>query len=163
MRLNEQVQHFDRPRMMATAQLTMLEPSLERLHVSSAGHLPPVMALADGHVSFLDVPNDSPVGVSNGRPRQSTTITFPEGALLCFYTDGLVERRAIPLDVGLKDLCAAVVAGPVESVCTRIMGRLVGDNPPADDIAVLVLRRQPHDEIGTLDLTPPAQLEEGPR
>jgi len=162
-RLNQQVQHFDRPRMMATAQLAILEPSFERLHVSSAGHLPPVLALPGGHASIVDILNDPPVGVSRGRPRRSTTITVPEGAVLCFYTDGLVERRAIPLDVGLKDLCAAVVTGPAESVCTRIMGRLVGDNPPADDIAVLVLRRQPHDEIGTLDLTPPAQLEEGPR
>lgn len=163
-RLNQQVQHFDRPRMMATAQLAMLEPSFERLHVSSAGHLPPVLALAGGHASIVDVLNDPPVGVSNGRPRRSTTITVPEGALLCFYTDGLVERRGISLDVGLKNLCAAVVAGPVESVCTRIMGRLVGDNPPADDIAVLVLRRQPLDEIETLELARPAQLvEEGSR
>jgi serine phosphatase RsbU (regulator of sigma subunit) len=163
-RLNQQVQHFDQPRMMATAQLAFLEPSFERLHVSSAGHLPPVLALAGEHASIVDLLNDPPVGVSNRRPRRSTTIAFPKGALLCFYTDGLVERRAIPLDVGLKDLCAAVVAGPVESVCTRIMGRLVGDNPPADDIAVLVLRRQPLDEIGTLDLAPPAPLvEEGPR
>jgi serine phosphatase RsbU (regulator of sigma subunit) len=163
-RFNQQVQHFDRPRMMATAQLAMLEPSFERLHVSSAGHLPPVLALAGEQASLVEVRNDPPVGVSSRGPRRSTTIAFPEGALLCFYTDGLVERRAVPLDVGLKDLCAAVVAGPVESVCTRIMGRLVGDNPPADDIAVLVLRRQPHDEIETLDLTPPAQLvEEGPR
>ncbi|HXT44074.1 MAG TPA: GAF domain-containing SpoIIE family protein phosphatase [Pseudonocardiaceae bacterium] len=163
-RLNQQVQHFDRPRMMATAQLAMLEPSFERLHVSSAGHLPPVLALAGGHASIVDVLNDPPVGVSNGRPRRSTTITVPEGALLCFYTDGLVERRGISLDVGLKDLCAAVVAGPVESVCTRIMGRLVGDDPPADDIAVLVLRRQPLDEIETLELARPAQLvEEGSR
>jgi serine phosphatase RsbU (regulator of sigma subunit) len=123
-----------------------------------------VLALAGEQASLVEVRNDPPVGVSSRGPRRSTTIAFPEGALLCFYTDGLVERRAVPLDVGLKDLCAAVVAGPVESVCTRIMGRLVGDNPPADDIAVLVLRRQPLDEIETLDLTPPAQLvEKGPR
>jgi serine phosphatase RsbU (regulator of sigma subunit) len=123
-----------------------------------------VLALAGGQANIVDVLTDPPVGVSIGRPRRSTTITVPEGALLCFYTDGLVERRAVPLDVGLKDLCAAVVAGPVESVCTRIMGRLLGDDPPADDIAVLVLRRQPLEEIETLDLTPPAQLlEAGPR
>ncbi|MBV8992949.1 MAG: SpoIIE family protein phosphatase, partial [Pseudonocardiales bacterium] len=83
-RLNQQVQHFDRPRMMATAQLAMLEPSFERLHVSSAGHLPLVLALAGGHANLVDVLNNPPVGVSNGRPRRSTTITVPEGALLCF-------------------------------------------------------------------------------
>jgi len=163
-RLNEQVQHFDRPRMMATAQVAMLEPSLERLHVSSAGHLPPVLALAGGHARIVDVLNDPPVGVPSARPRRSTTITLPEGALVCFYTDGLVERRGISLDVGLKDLCEAVVAGPVESACTRIMGQLVGDDAPGDDIAVLVLRRQPLDEIATLKLAPSTQLvEEGSR
>jgi putative methionine-R-sulfoxide reductase with GAF domain len=163
-RLNQQVMHLDRPRMMATAQLAMLEPSLERLHVSSAGHLPPVLALAGGHASLVDVVNDPPVGVPSGRPRRSTTITVPEGALLCFYTDGLVERRGISLDVGLKDLCEAVEAGPVESVCTRIMGQLVGDHAPGDDIAVLALRRQPLDKTETVELAPPGQLvEEGAR
>src|SRR5581483_6666421 len=64
-KLNQQVQHFDRPRMMATAQLAMLEPSFERLHVSSAGHLPPVLAIADGHANLVELPNDPPVGVSS--------------------------------------------------------------------------------------------------
>jgi serine phosphatase RsbU (regulator of sigma subunit) len=159
-KLNQQMQHFDRPRMMATAQLAMLEPSFERLHISSAGHLPPLLALADGHVGLVDVLNDPPVGVSNGRPRRSTTITVPEGALLCFYTDGLVERRAVSLDVGLKRLCGAVVTGPVESICTRVMGQLIGDNPPADDIAVLMLRRQYLSEIEPLELASPSPLAE---
>lgn len=156
-KLNQQVQHFDRPRMMATAQLAMLEPSFERLHVSSAAHLPPVLAIADGHANLLDVPNDPPVGVSSGLPRRSTTINVPEGALLCFYTDGLVERRTVSLDVGLKRLCQAVVAGPVESVCARIMGQLIGDTPPADDVAMLVLRRQHLSDIEPLELVLPAQ------
>ena len=156
-RLNQQVQHFDRPRMMATAQLAMLEPSFGRLRLSSAGHLPPVLAFADRHASIVDVLNDPPVGVSSGVRRRSTTINVPEGALLCFYTDGLVERRAIPLDDGLQRLCGAVGAGPAESVCSRIMRQLIGDEPPADDIAVLVLRRQQLTEIGPLELALPAQ------
>ena len=85
---------------------------------------------------------------------------MPEGALLCFYTDGLVERRAVSLDVGLKRLCGAVVTGPVESICTRVMGQLIGDNPPADDIAVLMLRRQYLSEIEPLELASPSQLAE---
>jgi len=83
-------------------------------------------------------------------------IDLPAGALVCFYTDGLIERRGISLDVGLKRLCEAVVAGPVESVCTTIMGRLVGDDPPDDDIAVLVLRRQDISETGPLEVVWPA-------
>jgi hypothetical protein len=60
--------------------------------------------------------------------------------------------------VGLKRLCEAVVAGPAESVCTRIMGQLIGDDPPTDDIAVLVLRRRHISKTGALELVLPAQL-----
>ena len=39
-KLDQQVQHFDRRGMIATVQSAIFEPSLERLHLSSAGHLP---------------------------------------------------------------------------------------------------------------------------
>ena len=52
------------------------------------------------------------------------------------------------LDVGLERLCKAVEAGPVESVLTKVMGQLIGDNPPGDDVAVLALRRQHSGKIG---------------
>ncbi|PZS38451.1 MAG: histidine kinase [Pseudonocardiales bacterium] len=154
-RLDQQVQHFD-PEMMATVLLAMFEPSFERLHLSSAGHPPPVLALPGQPTALLDLPSDHPVGVPGGLRRRATTITVPPGALLCFYTDGLVESRGTPLDVGLQRLCAAVVAGPVDSVCAKVMARLVGSDPPGDDVAILALRRQDSGEIGPLDLVVPA-------
>jgi hypothetical protein len=78
-------------------------------------------------------------------------VDVPPGALICFYTDGLVERRGVLLDVGLDLLCEAVAAGPVESVITNVMGQLIGDNPPGDDVAVLALRRHHSGEIGAHD------------
>ncbi|MDQ3905537.1 MAG: SpoIIE family protein phosphatase [Actinomycetota bacterium] len=156
-RLNQQVRHFERPRMMATVQLAIFEPSYGQVRLSSAGHLPPVLAAPDRSSSIIDVPGDPPIGVSGALRRRSKTINVPAGALLCFYTDGLIERRDASLDVGLKRLCDVVVAGPVESVSASIMGRLIGDNPPGDDIAVLVLRRQHVTEIQPLQLTFPAQ------
>ena len=90
-RLDQHVQHFD-PETMATVVLAMFEPSLERLHLSSAGHPPPVLALPDHPAALLDMPSDPPIGVRGGLRRRATTITLPPGALLCFYTDGLVER-----------------------------------------------------------------------
>ncbi|MGH3670732.1 MAG: histidine kinase, partial [Pseudonocardiaceae bacterium] len=56
--------------------------------------------------------------------------------------DGLVERRDASLDAGLGRLCASVVTGPVESVCTEVMARLVGGGVPGDDVALLAVRRQ---------------------
>ncbi|MGH3779390.1 MAG: tetratricopeptide repeat protein [Pseudonocardiaceae bacterium] len=146
-RVDRSVQHFE-PEMMATVLLAMFEPSLERLHLSSAGHPPPVLALPDQPSALLDVPSDHPVGVPGGLRRRATTINVPLGALLCFYTDGLVESRDISLDAGLERLCKSVVAGPVESVCGTVMAQLVGGNPPDDDVAVLAVRRQDGGEIG---------------
>ena len=156
-RLDLQVQHFDQQGMVATVQLAVFEPSLRRLQLSSAGHLPPVLAVAGQPAALLEVPTDPPVGVTGEQRRRTTTINVPPGASLCFYTDGLVERRGTSLDVGLKRLCEAVVAGPVESVCTSVMGQLIGDDPPGDDVALLAMRRQHSGEIGTLDLVMQAQ------
>jgi anti-sigma regulatory factor (Ser/Thr protein kinase)/putative methionine-R-sulfoxide reductase with GAF domain len=154
-RLDQQVQHFD-PETMATVLLAMFEPSFDRLHLSSAGHPPPVLALPGRPAVLLDVPSDHPVGVPGGLRRRATTINVVPGALLCFYTDGLVESRKTTLDVGLERLCASIVAGPVDSVCAEVMARLVGDDHPGDDVAILALRRQDSGEIGPLDLVMPA-------
>jgi anti-sigma regulatory factor (Ser/Thr protein kinase) len=80
----------------------------------------------------------------------------PPGALLCFYTDGLVERRGTSLDASLERLCETVVAGSVNTVCTEIMAQLVGGDPPSDDVVVFAVRRQDSGDIGPLDLVVPA-------
>jgi serine phosphatase RsbU (regulator of sigma subunit)/anti-sigma regulatory factor (Ser/Thr protein kinase) len=154
-RLDQHVQHFE-PEMMATVLLTMFEPSFERLYLSSAGHPPPVLALPDQLTALLEVPSDHPVGVRGGLRRRTTTVNLPPGALLCFYTDGLVESPSSSLDVGLERLCESVQAGPVDSLCRQVMARLVGDDVPGDDIAVLAVRRQNSGDVAPLDLVVPA-------
>jgi anti-sigma regulatory factor (Ser/Thr protein kinase) len=78
------------------------------------------------------------------------------GALLCFYTDGLVERRGTSIDASLERLCQLVVAGPVNTVCTKITAQLVAGGPLSEDVVVFVVRRQDSGEIGPLDLVVPA-------
>jgi anti-sigma regulatory factor (Ser/Thr protein kinase) len=160
-RLDQQVQHFDRQKMIATVQLAMFKPVAERLYISSAGHPPPVLALPGQPAALVEISSDAPVGVRS-RPRHVTTLTVPPGAVLCFYTDGLVERRHSSLDIGLQRLCEAVVPGPVESVCANVMGQLIGDTPADDDVALLAMRRHTSvgddsGEIGPLNLMMPAQ------
>ncbi|HZA15379.1 MAG TPA: SpoIIE family protein phosphatase [Pseudonocardiaceae bacterium] len=154
-RVDQQVQHFD-PETMATVLLAMFEPSFERLHLSSAGHPPPLLALPRQPAVLLDVPSDHPLGVPGGLQRRATTINVPPGALLCFYTDGLVECRGTSFDASLERLCELVVAGPVNTVCTEIMAQLVVGDPPSDDVVVFAVRRQDSGEIGPLDLVVPA-------
>jgi anti-sigma regulatory factor (Ser/Thr protein kinase)/putative methionine-R-sulfoxide reductase with GAF domain len=155
-RLDLHVLHFNYDA-MATVQLAVFEPSLERMYLSSAGHPPPVLAVPGQPAALVDVPSDHPVGVCGGLGRRVTTVNVPPGALLCFYTDGLVERRDASLEVGLKRLCEVITAGPAESISMTVMGQLISDDPPGDDVAVLVLRREDSGEVGLLDLAVSAQ------
>ena len=63
------------------------------------------------------------------------------GAVLCMFTDGLVERRYEPIDDGINRLCQVVTPGPPEGVCVSVMHDLVGRQYPRDDIALLILGR----------------------
>ena len=154
-RVDRKLQHFE-PRQMATALVAVIDPALDRLRISLAGHPAPVLARPGEPAAFLDLPVDPPLGAGPRRERHATTVDLPPEALLCFYTDGLVERRNVPLDERLEVLRAAVSAESPGKVCARVMGRLVGPDPTSDDIAVLALRRQSVDEEAVLDLTVPA-------
>ncbi len=150
-KLDRQVQHFE-PDMMATVLCAMVEPSYDQLHLSSAGHLPPVSVYPGLPAALLELPIDLPAGIDARRPRHTSTMALPPGSGMCFYTDGLVERRGSSLDVGLEHLRRSVFAGPAESVCAAVMSDLLGTEPPIDDVAVLVLRRQDGAEMDPLDL-----------
>lgn len=154
-KLDHKVLHFE-PGAMATVLYAKFEPGQERLHLSSAGHLPPVLAMPEGKVSMTDLPIDPPLGVRLGLRRRTTVLEVPPGGLLCFYTDGLVERRGSNIDHGLHRLCAAVTVGPAETVCTTVMRRLIGSQMVDDDVAVLVVRREESTQLAPLELVLPA-------
>jgi putative methionine-R-sulfoxide reductase with GAF domain len=139
-KIDRQVHHFE-DGVMATALCAMVEPSHERLLLSSAGHPPPLSVSPDQPATFLDVPADVPLGVDIRLPRHTTTVALPLGTRVCFYTDGLVERRAEPIDAGLERLRRAVLAAPADAICARVMSELLGAEPTTDDVALLVLHR----------------------
>ncbi|WP_158887174.1 PP2C family protein-serine/threonine phosphatase [Amycolatopsis anabasis] len=141
-KLDRKVRHFEHE-MMATVLYGVLEPSLDRLHVSSAGHLAPVVCAPGRPAGFAEMPIDAPVGVRAKRRRRSTALELAEGTVVCLYTDGLVERRTAPLDTGLARLCDVAAADTPNVVCSTLMTALIGHESPEDDVALLVLRRVP--------------------
>jgi anti-sigma regulatory factor (Ser/Thr protein kinase)/putative methionine-R-sulfoxide reductase with GAF domain len=155
-RLDRMMLHFE-PETMATALFALSDVSLERLWVSTAGHPVPVLAPLDAPATLVELPIDPPLGVRVGLRRRVTPVALPPGSVICLYTDGLVERRDRAPDDGQRLLTEAIVPGPPEQVCARVMGRLVGNEPPGDDIALLVLRRQLPDAVTALDLAVPAR------
>ncbi len=139
--LDRKMQYFE-DEVMATVSYAVLDPVSGQLRISSAGHFPPVIAAPGRPGALAEIAVDAPIGVADAPRRQVTTLTLASGAVLCFFTDGLVERRGEPLDEGINRLCATVSPGPPENVCISVMGALVGSHHPGDDIALLALRWQ---------------------
>jgi anti-sigma regulatory factor (Ser/Thr protein kinase)/putative methionine-R-sulfoxide reductase with GAF domain len=154
-RIDRMLRQFE-PGEMATAVLALLEPSFERLYVSLAGHPAPVVATGAGRATYLDVPIDPPLGVAPPVSRRTTVVEVPPGAVVCLYSDGLVERRGVSLDARLGRLCDAVTVRPAEDVCTTVMVQLVGDDRPTDDVALLTVRRLDPPSAEPLELAVPA-------
>jgi sigma-B regulation protein RsbU (phosphoserine phosphatase) len=149
--LDRKIQYFE-PNAMATVLYGLYTPGTGDFTVSSAGHLPPILAAPGGQAGLLPLRPDPPIGTADDLQRRSASFFIPPGALLCCYTDGLVERRGQVLDQGMDTLAAtlgklvaavpAATTEPVaEEACAEIMRALVGSTAAQDDIAVLVLSR----------------------
>jgi anti-sigma regulatory factor (Ser/Thr protein kinase) len=71
--------------------------------------------------------------------------SLEEGAGVLLYTDGLVERRGLPLGDGLERLREAVGSAPHEAgaLCDHVLAEVLPDGPPGDDVALLALCNAP--------------------
>lgn len=135
------------------------DPSSRELRYACAGHLPPLLASAEG-VRYLNGGRSTPLGVPNGA-RPEAVRTLPPGATLFWCTDGLVERRGEVLDVGLNRLAAAAAGTDLlsaEAACARVVGELAG-GPLGDDAVLLCVRTtDPARSDGTVERAPAAGL-----
>lgn len=129
------------PQELATICVLLVQPGTGRVRMASAGHLPPLLALADGRVEFLQ--HSAPLlGVRAARPAD-LEFEVPPGVTLVLYTDGLIERRDATIDDGLTALAAC--AGEVEDDLDHFCERLLVELAPTeihDDVAVVALRRR---------------------
>jgi phosphoserine phosphatase RsbU/P len=161
-RLDRKIQYFE-GEAMATVLYAICEPARGELWVSSAGHLPPILAAPGRPPGLTEIAVDPPIGVADDPPRRSSSIRVPAEALLCLYTDGLVERRDRPLDDGIAVLAEALGEaleqrggqrqaragiGGADGACSTVMSALIGSEPAVDDAAVLILRREAPDDGG---------------
>ncbi|OLF14410.1 hypothetical protein BLA60_04625 [Actinophytocola xinjiangensis] len=146
-KLDSKLTHFE-PGAMATAAYAVFDPGTHRLEISLAGHPPPVVCRPGTLGTVADIPPDLPVGTGLApRRRRNHVLDVEPGGVVCLYTDGLVERRNASIDEGMGHLCDAVTVETADSVCTTVMDKLVAGHTPGDDIAVVVLCRDPAAEI----------------
>lgn len=133
------------PGQMATAVVLVLDPTGGRLCFAAAGHPPPVVLSPDGGATFLETTPSVPLGVlPYGRYRVFEGELEP-GAAVLLYTDGLVERRDLPLSAGLESLRTAVAFAPLDpdALCEHVLASMLPDGPPGDDVALFALRNAP--------------------
>ncbi len=127
----------------ATCVYTVIDPLASSCVIAQAGHLPPVLALADGTTRVLDLPPGLPLGLQAGS-FHATEISLPPGATLALYTDGLVESRSRPFDDGVAALSQALgtaLGGPAPAladVCETVTETL---REHGEDDITLVLAR----------------------
>ncbi len=110
---------------------------------ASAGHPSPLLLHPDGSARYLPGGLSTPVGIhlDPGARRPQVSVDLPVGATLLLYTDGLVEHRRSPLDVGLEHLAAEATAAadrPLGELCDHLLATCVGDT--GDDVALLAVR-----------------------
>jgi len=116
-----------------------------RLEYSRAGHLPALLISSAG-ARLLANPIGMMLGALPGAVFTDTRADLHPGALVVLYTDGLVERRDKDLDADLAALTAAAqdLAGqPPETVCSRLLERLLPPEGHEDDVCVLAFRISP--------------------
>ena len=145
-RLDRKMQHFE-PDAMATVLYAVIEPGLDRMNICLAGHFPPVIAHPGQPAELASVATGVLIGIADQVRRPVTTVPILPGTLLCFYTDGLIERPGELIDDGLTRLCRAVTAQPAEGASAAVMNTLIGSGRARDDIALLMVRRQPAMEV----------------
>jgi phosphoserine phosphatase RsbU/P len=137
---DRELQYFD-DKETATAIVAAASPGSDEVHISSAGHLPPILAMPDQRAQVVEIANGPLLGLDTELQRPMAVVHFPPGAMLVIYTDGLIERRGESMAAGLDRLCKVVTADAPDPVCRRIMFRLVGETSPPDDIALVAVRR----------------------
>ena len=93
----------------ATCWLGAYDPESRRLRVANAGHMPAVL-YRDGRCEFVAAHTRPPLG-SGIDGADEVELHLEPGDVLVAFTDGLVERRAEPIGVGLDRLCERAVGG----------------------------------------------------
>ncbi|WP_030660412.1 ATP-binding SpoIIE family protein phosphatase [Streptomyces cellulosae] len=129
----------------STCCIALYDPVSHHVSLSSAGHLPPILVLPNGHAGPLTVRPHPGLGAEFAlrEPFDVHTFAAPPGSLLALYTDGLVEDPALSIDEGIGTLADAVsTVHPWEALqqAARHVVSAVAPVRQRDDVTLLLAR-----------------------
>ncbi|MGH2435430.1 MAG: ATP-binding SpoIIE family protein phosphatase, partial [bacterium] len=130
------------PADMATVFYAVFDPATWDVLYANAGHPPPLVIGPDRRATFLEggVP---PLRGLRTPTYPGTVVTRLEpGSTMLLYTDGLVEKRGVPIDEGLQKLVQVAMQGngDLEALLDQILSDILHGEPTGDDVALLALK-----------------------
>ena len=137
-RMHRLLSHLQ-PDDLATAVLAQMS-SDGLLRWANAGHPPPLLRTPDGVVTTLDG-HDFLLGMPlEGSELREYSIRLEPGSVVLFYTDGLIERRGIPLDESIDRLVEAFAdaGGDLDAVADSVVVEMLRDSAREDDTCLLM-------------------------
>ncbi|HUR76509.1 MAG TPA: SpoIIE family protein phosphatase [Acidimicrobiales bacterium] len=141
-RLNTLVTELAPHAAMATLVYAVYDMDACTLTLANAGHPPPVLADPDGNVGFVEGGLGPPLGAVSAPVYTDVSCAVLPGSTVVMYTDGLVEDRLTPLEVGLERMRALVTSGPTdaEPLVDHILKGALAGRSNGDDAALLAMR-----------------------
>lgn len=148
-RLNVQICRHSPGSRFITFFYGLYDPATGALEYVNAGHLPPLVRRADGHIDRLDG-GGMALGMFEAATFESRRVTITPGDVVVMYTDGITEAenrsgRAFE-DAGLEAILAQRQHEENPETLSRAIISAVeahaGDVRLADDLTVAILARQ---------------------
>lgn len=127
---------------LVTAVYGVIDPVTGMLRWAAAGHPPPFLAGADGHVAELTPPRGPVLGAIAGARYHEAELELTAGDTLVLYTDGLVERRGESIDDGLARLARRLTELAADPDLDAVVRGLASLSDRDDDVCLLAVRRR---------------------
>ncbi|MFF2213669.1 PAS domain S-box protein [Streptomyces antibioticus] len=157
--LDRCVADLDVPDQLVTCCYLVIAPDTGTVTVCSAGHLPVLVAGADG-VSALPCPVNAPLGVGDVLYEESSSEIAP-GATLVLYTDGLVETPGSDIEFRIDELSLLLdefFSGTpsLEDAADQVLAGLLPDPDSHNDDVTLLFAQLPAPPLAAVSTALPA-------
>ena len=124
----------------ATVVVATYHPRDRVLVYACAGH-PPPLVMSDESIAPITACSAPPIGVGETTGTRQSVVSIPGGAVVCFYTDGVVESRVRGHLYGAGRLEHALVEiGPAGDASTLLDNVARESDERPDDMAACMLR-----------------------
>lgn len=119
------------------------------LEYVNAGHNPPLIRYPDSKIVWITEPKGPIAGVMEEMTYESGHVSFPEGSLLVFYTDGVTEAMDVKQNLYGEDRLHAWLESIDDTTCCEALTdallkeikTFAGEAEQSDDITVLMVKK----------------------